>query len=224
MSYSFNGSTDYITCGTSDLSTGVYTVAAWIKPTGLTGNHTILTQQDTWGTANKFDVLQVNDALMATQAAVYDFLIPTTRLSTSAWNLIVVAVDGTNAKGYIGTSSNVATSTADLLADSGSGSTIRIGMVGTSTDPFAGKIAEVAVWSTKLGTTDINLLAAGDNPATVSPGSLVEYWRLYDNATSNSGTRNGTVTGATADTADHPSVDAPPGSSSARRISCGIVG
>lgn len=62
--------------------------------------------------------------------------------------------------------------------------------------PFEGDLIEVAVWTTAISSTDEDLLAAGTSPASVSSGTLFDYWTFPSVAATYTGA-NGNVLTAT---------------------------
>lgn len=71
------------------------------------------------------------------------------------------------------------------------------------------KIAHVTMWSTELDSTDRASLLAAADPATISTGSLIEYWALTDSSLTGTNARVLSVTGTVNnDDADNPTVGA----------------
>jgi hypothetical protein len=70
---------------------------------------------------------------------------------------------------------------------------------------FSGDLAEAAVWSTELSSTEWDLLRAGGKPETVSAGTLIEAWSLL-NSSSLTGVNGRTFTayGAPVTSGSHP--------------------
>lgn len=88
----------------------------------------------------------------------------------------------------------------------------------TGFDTINGKVAHVAIWSTALGAGDISALIAGDDPATIAAGSLVEYWALTGASLVGLNGRTFTVNGTVgSDTGDNPSVSGGGGVSNAAK-------
>ena len=55
---------------------------------------------------------------------------------------------------------------------------------------FDGKIAHVAIWDIALSDAEVAQLAAGALPTAIQSGNLVGYWKLIENGTKTTGTRD----------------------------------
>lgn len=84
----------------------------------------------------------------------------------------------------------------------------------TPSDPFLGRLAEVAVWNAELTDGEHALLARGISPLRIRPGNLILYYPLFGtmspepNLAVGGATYNLTITG-TPDQADHAPVMPP---------------
>lgn len=75
---------------------------------------------------------------------------------------------------------------------------------------FDGEIAEFAIWSSALTQTDYDALAAGATPSTISPGTLIDYWDLTNQASTQTGINGRVLTASnTTQASTHPPVTAP---------------
>lgn len=209
MSRLFNGSTDYLESNptTAVVTDYPFTVSAWVKMTaiGATGTIFALSDKDTTNPngvyqarlgviSNGLAFLSAGDGVGSTTTSVGT-------LSAGTWySVIGVWTSATDRTIYAdGSSANGTTSRVLSGLDDTTLGRTRYNDTSFS-QPLNGRIAQVAVWNTALGSTDRAMLQNAANPLTVAYSSLVAYWPLTANVspeTSLVGTCNMTVNGAT---------------------------
>lgn len=199
MARSFNGSSDVITIAAGFKPVEPLTVSAWIRPTATSGSNTIIGSSTTGNMQVRYNgaastvtiqVIRENAASIVTSAGT---------LPLNSWGHVVVTwVHGTQ-KIYLNNvlDANTGTDTTDISAD-----TYLIGENGAGlTEFFGGSMADLAVWSIALGTTDIANLFNGIRPSSVQSGSLSGWWPLDGFASpetdASGGGNTGTLTGTT---------------------------
>ena len=132
----------------------------------------------------------------------------TSGFSTGSWiHIVAVLASSTSRTGYVqgsGATENTQTNDPDSLDRFAIGCRYS-SQVAKFCD---GKVAEVAIWSYALGSSDVTSLynSGSGTPATnVQSGSLVSYWKLIDDANDSVGSNNLSANGTVGwDSGDHP--------------------
>lgn len=222
MSLSFNGTTSKLvmTSGSlSGLSGYPFTMAAWIKPNtqsqgcvvGISGPSTSgyfgIAADDQWGIG--MCGIQANGAAFWKDAAALD---------SANWQLLVhvrtsQAVQRTYYKSTTGTGY-----TEDSPLNLSGLNVLEIGNRG-GVGFYSGLMAYPAIWTAALSGSDVVSLQGGAHPTTVQGSSLLEYWPLLTQASTQTGSKAGIVLTATntSENASNPSVNSPSAGSSASK-------
>jgi len=214
MARSFNGSSDYVSLGTSTglVPASHVTVAAFVKSSSLSGDHAILQRWGAGADSNWIYLLETTgtNVLFAIREVTssYGIATGTTALSTGSWIHLAGTYDGSNVKAWI---NGTADATAPLTGGLNTSSNIatEIGRESDATKYFSGTIAEACVFNAALSSAQLKGLAAGANPFLVAPGTVIGYWPLWGNSPEpdySGNRRSGTVTGTTI--VDHAPVSA----------------
>jgi hypothetical protein len=211
VSRAFNGTSDKILCGTgSALNPAAITVLCWIYPTSFSHLYQVPVDRSSVGAVNDGDYkLAIKStgslAVYVNQGGVLSFVDPASNsLTTNAWNTAgFVASAATGLIVYTNGVSSGTFANSNALG-TGNTQTFKIGTDSpNNVDYFvAGSIAEVAVWSVALTSTEVTAYNNGAPAKTIQPSSLVGYWPLrgYSPEPDLSGNaNNGTLTGTTVD-------------------------
>lgn len=208
MSYLFDAGGECIDCGTGTLlgASSPWTVSVWVKQSTEV-NACVVAKRTAWVTNNEFAVMDSYNQLAFNREDTGGNL--DVYFVDNTWkNVIVVATNGTVTGYGNGTAGTPLTGADYRSGPSGGSARICIGrLIDEAGSQFLGRIAEIGIWNRALTSGEIAALAGRDKPSTITSG-LVAYWPLYDDANDDSGNgHNGTVTGATADTSDHPAMN-----------------
>jgi hypothetical protein len=224
VAYDFaSASTQSLTVGSSTAAynfietTGVFTVAAWLKLTDHAAN-TACVLFDNNGTSssskgfalfwdNRSSVSRVKLlAASVTYGTVtqfkYNFLSSQNAITDNNWHHVIFSADNSNAFVYVDGSQVGNGASVGSLSSGSSTNDLRIG---GSVLPMNGKIAEAAIWDVALSAGERTALAKGAKPNRVRPQSLALYAPLlrdladYDSARTLTNNNSATV-------ADHPRV------------------
>jgi len=210
MARNFDGSGDYIDCGThaSIHDLGLFTFSCWFKSVDggegdmgrffqsapdLSG-HRILYINNAGNIKfqvdyDTTDLIRESDAVFS--HGTWTHLVITWDGSSTAANVHIYK-DGLEVSGY-----NTTTDGAGSLV-SDSGQSFYIGnRPGNTTRSFNGDLAEVAIWNSALTTVQILSLAKGFSPLFVQPQNLIAYWNLIRGLNDRMGASNGAATGTT---------------------------
>lgn len=216
MSYSFDGSNDFLSGAFTSTYSDPITVACFIKVTAhpLANDAMISLGASSSATPNSY-MLRTGSSDDAWEARSEDAAGSASIASLTgvniddAWTGIVGVFAASDASRtiYVGSIANTATSSASRSV--AAVQYIRLGENFAGSADFTGLIAHVAVWNIALGTDDITAFLAGSSPTGIQAANLIGYWALdTNNATqSNAGVDAGgdlTVSGATY-SADQPS-------------------
>jgi len=175
--------------GPLDMSSTDFTIAAWIKPdtvpggganahvVGKAGNTAASVQYGLLliDTSGAKAVLQWGDGVGTLQS-----ITSATNISTGVWTHVcakTTAGTGLSKLFLNGVLSTTATRTVTL---GDTASNFVIGARGDgSTNPYDGKVAEVAVWNVALTDAEIAALGKGVSPFLVRPKNLMAYYSLW---------------------------------------------
>lgn len=209
MSLVLDSSPEYAKTATVPVSAKPLTVVAWFKCTDATAAQDIVT------ISNGSVRLELQcrgstsgDPIGALERqTAYAVADTSSGYTTGTWHHAAATfVSATSRSAWIDGGSKV-TDTASQDINWGSVNQLRIGDQSGGVGQFAGKIAEVAVWSSELSDANIALLAGGANPGDIESGTLEAYWPLLDDFLDDSGNNNTlTNNNATFDDTDSPPV------------------
>lgn len=173
------------------------------RGTSISGNVSIMSA-GRWAAGSEFSMLTIGgtvlraacrDGTNSQSAAATVALVAETEYKAIVSGSFGTSVTSKRAKLNGGTVATDATYVNMVLP--GDFDRFRIGNRGfDSSLPFEGDLIEVAVWTTALSSTDEDLLAAGTSPASVSSGTLFDYWTFPSVAATYTGA-NGNVLTAT---------------------------
>ena len=214
MSYSLNGTSQYLSTSTSPVTTMPLTMACWFCVSAASSASTrILLNAGTTASASacyrivmppNTTVVRANQTSNAGATAVAQTATGAVVANTWIHAAAVFASSGLRTV-YASTTSSASDTTSlagPTLANFAIGSTVNASGVGGY---FPGLIAEVGIWSAALTADEIISLARGVSPSLVRPQSLAFYAPLIRSLTDTLGgltiTNNG---GATV--TDHPRV------------------
>jgi prepilin-type N-terminal cleavage/methylation domain-containing protein len=156
---SFNGSSDFISCGADDSLniSGPITISVWIKPMGTTGQEGII------GTPNFSSAYGLYIRHSPGQDVGFQFdngsgnryYLMAGTLNYGSWNYIVGTWDGSNMKIYL---NNIQYSGSTATANTRNFQEFRIGYTGSIAAPvyFNGLIDEVRIYNQAMPSSQIN--------------------------------------------------------------------
>jgi len=189
-SINFNGSTDYIDCGSPSLFDDLtsFSFSCWFNSDLKSQDRGILGK---WlsGTDRSFALnLETSGNIRfvvrnSSQTAVSTY-INTSDWSTGNWYNVIGVYDGTNVKVYLdGVLKDTASLTGTVLNTT---HPFRIGKYHSTTATFSGKISQVCFFDYTLSTDQRNYLYNLNNPMAITGAEPVAYWPLGDNSNPNS--------------------------------------
>lgn len=212
MSYSFNGSTQYLSATPLPVTLGnTFSMSAWFHSSGgANTNRGLISVYSTGNNARCCMKIGSNNLLQAhTQGAVSATRIHSslTSISLDVW-YHGFAVFPNNLLPTIYLNGTIGSTTININLSFGIGTTAEfaIGLERASTSWFNGLIANVAIWNTNtISSNEIISLSQGINPSKIRPQSLVFYSPLIRDFTDIVGgktiSNNNGVT-----VADHPRI------------------
>ena len=210
-SLEFDGTNDYVDCGTGigtalgDSYDGGITVSLWMNANVVdedVGLFDIGTTFD--GHSGDFHIrLHSNDDIhLRTGGNV----ITTTGITAGTWNHVVGVFDGANNYQYLYFNGALAASDAQTDTLNFDGLKTIIGAYYNQSTGINGNISELAIWKTALSSNQTKQLYNGREPfdaRNVAKSNLVSYWRMGDGTERGAGTtiydmsantNNGTMT------------------------------
>lgn len=196
MSISFNGSSSKLEWSGAIVSGYPYSMFCWVKPSSAAVSQMVIGSA---GTTNGNEDTIYSDGAGPGKMRAFSRIeagsvaaSSTTSISTSWQPALAVFTNGNSRTIYYAGGAAV----TDTTSCSTFSSAHQRVVVGTRARLdslwFNGDIAEVAFWSSSLTQTDFDALAAGARPDGVASSSLVEYWNLKTQASSQIG-KNGRV-------------------------------
>lgn len=227
MSRVFNGTSDYLRHSAAVATAYPFSFAGWAKYTTedtaamFVGVYdgSVLTKRFTLG-----KIATNRSALYTRDTTEWLVNTPTVVAAVDTWFHYAGVWTAENDRIlYVNGTANKVTSSASTAAYPAL-TTPRTSIGGDDVSSFVrgwpGKVAHVAIWNTTLSDANVNALynggtGGGANPLTVAAANLLAYWPLNTAGATepdSKGSFDMTVSGATSDTGDNPTVDAPPSS------------
>lgn len=183
-----NSSSNFLShaTGTPNLTGTAITMHAWINADTVTGTRHVCGR---WGNAiaRRQTLIQINSSkvLVAVgDAAGNDNVSGATNVSTGVWHPIGMRKNGTGAgalSAWLDGSSNGSTTSNRSAQSLGAvtGTQWRVGLDSNSTNPFDGRIAEVAAWTVALSDAEMVALAKGVCPLLIRRADLKIYTPIW---------------------------------------------
>lgn len=186
MAYDFNGTNQHLTVGSTPVSGVPITMAAWVRPTSVTGNRTaisVYSSTDSDRVALYFSnatpgAYTVNDGIAAGIAQ-------SGTASLNTWGHLAGVISAANSRIAYWNGTAGSTNTTNIT---GLTTFNRIvigarpeGLSNTMGEFASGSIAEVGIWNVALTAAEIASLADGMTCAKIRPQSLVFYVPLIRN-------------------------------------------
>lgn len=182
MAFTFNGTSQYLLASSSPATGHPMTLAAWCRPTSMTGTRTVIAVGQTpAATRHRNQVVMLSTgalrlACVSSSTATVD---TTATSTTNTWVHAAGVVTSLSSRTIYMNGGNAVTSTATVGAYN-TFTEMGIGAQQSSTAStyenfWGGDLAEVGVWSVALGADEIASLGKGVSPALVRPQSLVFY-------------------------------------------------
>lgn len=166
----FDGSNDYVTCGTATaLNLTRLTIAAWLKSSGSSGEAAIV-GKGSYGSSG-FHLVHsggggnVNGIYFHVQG---NFCLSTSTLNDNKWHFVVGTYDGATMRVYW--DGKLENSTSVATTPNASGTSFEMGRRPGASPYYTGQIAEALVWDRPLTLRGIQMLAH-------RPGILYELAR-----------------------------------------------
>lgn len=213
MAYQFNGSSQYLSTTTTPITDGVgnVTLACWFNSSSSTTDQALI-DIDRSDAAGRY-ILTVNGSMagkpvMANSGnnSIISYAATTSGYSANTWTHAAGVFTGTSSRTAYINGGSAATNTT-VHSFNGSPARLLIGgfFYSSLVLPFAGLMAEVAIWNAALTAEEVASLAAGFTPDQIRPQSLQFYAPLVRNLIDTRGGR--TITNNNAATvATHPRV------------------
>jgi hypothetical protein len=200
----FTGTDDYLDCGSDNglNLTSAFTYSLWVNPSNTTTWHGFFTRRSTVDNSGIMLFAANNPDMVFFAGSSYTFT--DIDLVAGEWQHYAFTFDGTTLRGYRNgvVSTNTFTPTIPSVT---SNVDFIIGKHHTNTNSFhyQGLMDELAVWSSALSASEVNVLASGpqyllgDNAGYNSSSDLVAWWRMGDGS---GDTDSGSGTPANGDT------------------------
>lgn len=211
-SVDFDGTNDYMDCGSIVSSFSGLSVSAWVNSDSF-GVFNVVASQYTANSGGAFFLETVGTQMWfaLSNGSGYTGLAKyTTALSTGTWYHVVGTWDGSTTKVYI--NGSLGSQTGSYSGSLG-GSSVSL-KVGSMLDGYwNGKIDEVAVFNSGLSASAVSSIYNSGSPADLSSYSPVSWWTMGDNNSGagttitdqGSGSNNGTLTNGPTFSTDIPS-------------------
>lgn len=183
----FNGTTQYLSASDSAdnrLNGTDFTVSAWVNPSTLTANHTIIGKPRTGGADYLFQVSNSFGARIAYNVAGTWYTGTAVSIPTNTWSNVTFVLSGSVVTTYLnGVSSATYTLPVPLITTAGS----TFGLGGTSgTELFIGSLASIGMWKRALSASEVTSLfnsRAGrtyDSLDASIKTNMVSWWDLSE--------------------------------------------
>lgn len=214
MSYDLDGTDDYLSGTAADVPNDVGSFLVWFKPDFAenysgsahfwfsvepAGYKTLYMPGAFSNFRKDFDGWQRDDTI-------------DTAWAVAGWQALVLTWDksGPTVTAQIDSETVSVGTPSGTWGSTAEGTNWFLGKYTDASGYFDGRLAHVAFWSTVLSSGNRTSLLGGANPLAISAGTLVSYWPLTGDATSAVGDADLSVTGATLQAGDNPTVDPPP--------------
>jgi hypothetical protein len=179
MGLTLSGTGQFLSRPTSIIAVSPLTIAAWVKPSALTGDPAVMSMTMS-GNSNLF-MLDLNSGVPRASVKFGGTFAAATAssgaVSTVAWTHVCAVFTPTSRTIYVNGISKGSNSTA------GTPSGINLSFIGALSggNLYAGDLAYPSVWSIALSAPDVAALynaGAGTDPNTVQTSSLISYTSL----------------------------------------------
>jgi len=211
-SVSFDGSDDYLDCGSIVSSFSALSVSAWVNADSY-GSFNVVASQYTSNVGGSFFLETVGSDMwfaVSTGSGYTGLAKYTAGLSTGSWYHVCGTWDGSTTKVYINGAigSQNGSYTGSL---GGSGVSFKVGSM--LAGYWNGFIDEVAIFDSALSASDVSDIYGSGVPADLTSLSPVNWWRMGDNdggtgttiTDQGSGGNDGTLTNGPTFSTDVPS-------------------
>lgn len=211
MAFSFSGSTQYLTVASAPATAAPMTLAAWVRPTSMTGTRTVgAVGQVPAAVRHRNQIVMLSTGAIRAVAAGSSnvFSESTSTASVNAWSHTAGVFSSLASRtSYLNGAASAETTTtitqsqfteAVIAAQQGT-------VAGVYENPWIGDMAEFGIWNVALTAAEIAALSDGIACNRVRPQSLVFYAPLVrDLIDARGGLTITNVNGATATT--HPRI------------------
>lgn len=208
MSYSFDGANDTLSLASAPLTGAPLTISAWIKLPASIGSDCIVSLGASSSTDNQFQLrINSNGSLSARTRTTSngDTTDSGGNIADQNWHFVFAEFSATNNR--VACIDNTSPSTADTTDLTPAGvNALRVGENNNQLEDFEGSVGHLCLWNRQLDSTDKAFLAAGGNPMSAPGGVPTRYWPLTNDAVDLIAAATFTVSGATLQTGDNPSV------------------
>lgn len=204
-------SNQYLRTTTIPVTAKPITIAGWYKTTSDALMQSVVTISNIAN--DEILVAQLRGAVVGDYVAVQEYATawawsPTIGYTTDVWqHVAVVFYSAVDRRVYLN-GANKVTNTDNQDVDFDLFGQVLVGTHKTvGGTPFAGKLAEISIWSTDLTDAEILSLHNGTLASSVQAGSLEVYWKLRTDGTDSVGNNDLTsYNNLTWDSADYPPV------------------
>jgi hypothetical protein len=209
---SFNGTSSKLELASAVVSAYPFTIFGWVKPASAsTGFGGLVSMGASGGTqyVGAFDFGSVNGKIAArTRGSSSADANSTTGIVTASWQPFMAVFTSASSRTIYYASGAAVTNTATESPTLGNLNRLRLGVFPTAESSwFNGDMAEVAIWTIALGSTEWTSLSGGASPPTVQPDGLLDYWSLFSTAASQTGLNGRVLTASnTSTSATHPPI------------------
>jgi hypothetical protein len=184
---SFNGTTQYLSASDTDdnrLNGTDFTVSAWVNPSSVTANHTIMGKPRTGGADYLFQVSTSFGVRLSYNVSGTWYTGTAVNLSLNTWSFVTFVLSGSVVTTYIN-GVPLATYTLPVPIITTVGSTFGVGGSGAS-EYFAGSLSSIGIWKRALSGSEITFLynsGFGRTYASLDASiktNLVSWWDLSE--------------------------------------------
>jgi len=201
----FDGSDDFITCGTdSSLDiTSAITCSAWVKVEDGNADTMFIICKNDDGSDKAYNLVTTETQV---QFSIYDGGVEKRAISTTAvndgkWHHITGTYDGSTVKVYVDAVVGGTTISHSGDIDSKASEPVFLGQRGNGNRRLKGDLADVRIYNAALSATEVATLASQIIPNDARTDNLVSHWKLNEvgtstttTATDSAGSNNGTLT------------------------------
>jgi len=178
MARNFNGSTDKLTVANAVVGDTPCTLAAWIRPTTVSGFHTILDLGNNATLNNHFTMRTDGSTLDVAHYVGSAAEATKTTVSANTWQHAAgVLASGTSRTAYLNGSAGTENTTSKGSLTGENQTSVGMLVSGSDYHAFSGRIFLPSVWNVALNATDLAILQYC-HPLFVKPQNLVSCWEL----------------------------------------------